>query len=247
MDARRRRREGRSCPGTTARPKSRPAAADTGQASAAATPTQSPVLRQDHAPARPSASRERRRAARGPRRPRRAGGGLQESGAGDRFLQRGANAGERTGVGGGRAQRHPENRQQRSDVAGAQLVPDARRTPSRPAHRGAEEEPADDRGEERQRQFGRTGEARREDRRQQEELNRHGEAQRLDLRPLAFERAAEAGVHAERPALRAVAEGRPHHERAEQGRARSRRVSRRPPAGRWARHSATPSPSATAR
>ena len=167
------------------------------------------------------------------------------SGAGDRFLQRGANAEERTGVGGGRPQRHTENRQQRPDVAGAQLVPDARGAPSRPAHRGSEQEPADHCPEKRQRQFHRTGKARREYRRQQKELHGHRQAQGLDLRPITFGRAAEAGVHAERSALRAVAEGRPHHERAgkaEIAHGASPAITGRP----RARHSTTPSPSATA-
>src|SRR5262249_19753189 len=46
-------------PGTTARPKPRPAAAEIGHARAAVTPIQKPVLRHDHAPARPSPARAR--------------------------------------------------------------------------------------------------------------------------------------------------------------------------------------------
>ena len=165
---------------------------------------------------------------------------------GNRFLQRGANAVQRTRVGGQRTQRHPEHGQQRPDVACAQLVPDPRRAASRPAHRSAEEDAARDCGQDFQRQFGRPGEPSREDGREQHELNCHGEDQRLDLRPLAVEDAAQAGAHAERPSLRAVPERHPDRqgaEHAERAHGASPTATGRP----WARHSATPSPRAMAR
>ena len=106
--------------------------------------------------------------------------------------------------------------------------------------------PPDDRGQRQERQLRRAREPCREDRRQQEQLHRDGEAEGLHLRPVAFDGAAKAGVHAERSALRAVAEDRPDHERAEEPEG----VHGALPAttGRpRARHSATPSPRAKAR
>ncbi len=161
-------------------------------------------------------------------------------------LQREADRREGTGLGSGRADCQAEDGRQRSDIPGAELVPDTGRAPSRPAHRGAEEQAARKSGHERKRKRGPMGEVGPEDRRQQDELDRHRQGQRLELRRLAGERGAEPGVHAEGPALGPVAERGSHPERGEGAESRhgvSPTLRGRP----RARHSDTPSSSTTAR
>ena len=61
----------------------------------------------------------------------------------------------------------------------------------------------------------RTRETDGEDRGEDEELDRDGQAQSLDLGPIAFERSPEPRVQAERAASRAVPERAPDHDRAD--------------------------------
>ena len=233
-------------PGTTARPKFRPASVDAGQAAARGhadpDPGPPPVPRASSARCEPREDSEQQQA----RSQRDDEAGSPGGGVGDRALQSGPERRQRTGVDRCRAQRHAEDRQERPDVSRTQLVPDARGATASPTHGDSEEEPADHGREQGKGQLRGTGEAGREDQREQKELHRNREAQRLDLRPLAFECRAEAGVQAEGAPLRAVPEGDSHHQRAEQA-DEAHGASPSAIGNPRARHSETPSSRTAAR
>src|SRR5262249_44941456 len=165
---------------------------------------------------------------------------------GSELLQRETKVAQGARFGGARPERHPDHGEQGPDVARPQLVPDTGRAPSRPAHGGAEEDAADDRGRRLQGKLHGARESGPEDEREQGELDGDRQTEGLDLGPRPVEEGEKTGVQAEGAGRGAVAERDPDEDgsrHAERAHGRSPSTSGSP----RARHSETPSSSATAR
>ena len=213
-------------PGTTARPKFRPASADAGQATVAATPTQIPVLRQSHAPARPGASRERTASSSRPEASETTRLGVQEAALGIaccRAVRSGASGPASNAVA-------PNAMPRTARSAPTSPAPSLYQTPAAqpPAQRieSAEQEPAGHGGDRAEGAARRDGRGRsRRSAGSRRSCTATARASALTFVHSPSSARAEAGVHAEGAPLRAVAEGDSHHERAEQRRESSRRLA----------------------